>query len=93
MKKLLIGFLLSITLYANAQVFVVEESDSTVMSEYNDGLLWAYRQIGDLVVGMANYINKDGYGKNYQIQIFIKNLGDSSVTFDPALVTSIFPCP
>lgn len=89
MKKLLIGFLLSITLYANAQVFVVEESDSTVMSEYNDGLLWAYRQIGDFVVGMANYINKDGYGKNYQIQIFIKNLGDSSVTFDPALVTSI----
>lgn len=73
----------------NAQTFFSEENDTTVMSEYNDGLQWAYRQIGDFVVGMTNYVVKDEYGKNYQIQIFIKNLGDTPVTFDPEEITSI----
>jgi hypothetical protein len=58
------------------------------MSEYNDGRIWAYRQIGDFVVGMTNYEEKDDYGKYYQVAIFIKNLGEESVTFDPDRVTS-----
>lgn len=57
------------------------------MTEYNDGRLWAYRQIGDIVIGVTNYVEKNSYGKNYQILIFIKNLGESSVLFDPSLVT------
>ena len=28
--------------------------------------LWAYRQIGDFVVGMTNYEGKDDYGRYYQ---------------------------
>lgn len=89
MRKLpFIILLLTISLSIDAQTFLPEENDTTVISEYNNGLLWAYRQIGDFVVGMTNYISKDDYGKNYQIQVFVKNLGENSVTFDPSLVTS-----
>lgn len=72
----------------NAQTLIKVESDTTVISEYNDGRIWAYRQTGDFVVGMTNYEEKDNYGKYYQIAIFIKNLGESSITFDPSNVTS-----
>ena len=75
-------------LVIQAQTFVAAENDTTVMSEYNDGRIWAYRQIGDFVVGMTNYEEKDYYGKYYQIAIFIKNLGATSVTFEPELITS-----
>lgn len=80
--------LLGITFSVNAQEFVAAENDTTVMSEYNDGRLWAYRQIGDFVVGMTNYEEKDAYGKYYQIAIFIKNLGDAPITFEPEQITS-----
>jgi hypothetical protein len=71
-----------------AQTFVRVENDTTVMSEYYDGRLWTYRQIGDFVVGMTNYEEKDDYGKYYQIAIFIKNLSDTPVTFEPEQITS-----
>lgn len=89
MKKLLIAFLLGISFSAEAQDYVIAENDTTALTEYNDGRLWAYKQYGDYVVGMTTYLDKDGYGKNYQILIFIKNLGETSVLFDPLLVTSM----
>lgn len=89
MKKYLIALLLGITISVNAQEFIAAENDTTVMSEYNDGRLWAYRQISDFVVGMTNYEEKDDYGKYYQIAIFIKNLGDTPVTFEPEQITSV----
>lgn len=89
MKKYLIALLLEITLSVNAQEFVAAENDTTVLTEYNDGRLWAYRQIGDFVVGMTNYEEKDDYGKYYQIAIFIKNLGERAVTFEPEHITSV----
>lgn len=89
MKKYLIALLLGITISVNAQEFIAAENDTTVMSEYNDGRLWAYRQINDFVVGMTNYEEKDDYGKYYQIAIFIKNLGDTPVTFEPKQITSV----
>lgn len=79
---------LFVSMVANAQEFVASENDTTIMTEYNDGRLWAYRQIGDIVIGVSNYVEKNSYGKNYQILIFIKNLGESSVLFDPSLVTA-----
>lgn len=88
MKNILIFALLAISCSIQAQDFLVAENDTTVLTEYNDGRLWAYRQIGDFVVGMTNYVEKDDYGKNYQILIFIKNLGETSALFDPSLVTS-----
>jgi hypothetical protein len=88
MRSFVIIFLLCLASSLKAQTFVKAENDTTVMSEYNDGRIWAYRQIGDFVVGMTNYEAKDDYGKYYQIAIFIKNLGESSITFDPDKVTS-----
>lgn len=85
----MIALLLGITISVNAQEFIAAENDTTVMSEYNDGRLWAYRQISDFVVGMTNYEEKDDYGKYYQIAIFIKNLGDTPVTFEPEQITSV----
>lgn len=88
MKKILISALIAISCSVQAQDFLAAENDTTVLTEYNDGRLWAYRQIDDYVVGMTNYERKDDYGKNYQILIFIKNLGETSALFDPSLVTS-----
>lgn len=76
---------LFVSMVANAQDFFASENDTTIMTEYNDGRLWAYRQIGDIVIGVSNYVEKNSYGKNYQILIFIKNLGESSVLFDPVI--------
>lgn len=92
MKKYLIVLLLWISYSVNAQEFVAAENDTIVLTEYNDGRLWAYRQIGDFVVGMTNYEEKDDYGKYYQIAIFIKNLGDTPVTFEPEQITSTLSC-
>ena len=88
MRNLYITVLLCLFSSLNAQTFIKAENDTTVMSEYYDGRIWAYRQIGDFVVGMTNYEEKDDYGKYYQIAIFIKDLGEESVTFDPEDVTS-----
>ena len=80
MRSFVIIFLLCLASSLNAQTFVKADNDTTVMSEYNDGRIWAYRQIGDFVVGMTNYEAKDDYGKYYQIAIFIKNLGEDCGT-------------
>ena len=90
MRMFLIFAVFAITCPVKAQEFLVTENDTTVLTEYHDGRLWAYRQMGSFVVGMTNYVDKDGYGKNYQILIFIKNLGENSVLFDPSLVTSTY---
>lgn len=88
MRIIIIATLLAIVASVKAQTLIVEETDSTLLSEYNDGRLWAYRQIDDIVVGMTNYEEKDDYGKYYQIAIFIKNLGNYSITFNPENVAS-----
>ena len=76
------------TLIVRAQNPIIEENDTTTMTEYNDGNLWVYRQLGDYVVGVTNNRSSDDYGNYYQLTIFIKNLGNSNVTFAPELVTS-----
>lgn len=86
-RKIYTIALLALTISIQAQDFLAAENDTTVLTEYNDGRLWAYRQKGDYVVGMTNFVDKNDYGKNYQILIFIKNLGEASILFDPSLVT------
>lgn len=89
MKKTnFILLLLSWTIACQAQTFVQTEDDTTVITEYNDGRLWAYRNIADAVVGLTTYEAKDDYGKYYQVNIFIHNHGDTSFLFDPATVWS-----
>lgn len=80
--------LFSWTIVCQAQTFIQTGNDTTVITEYNDGRLWAYRNIGDVVVGLTSYETKDNYGKYYQINIFIHNHGDTSFLFDPATVLS-----
>ena len=88
MKNLLIISLLFVFVNMQAQTFIKLESDTTAITEYVNGRLWAYRYIGNFVVGMTNYEEKDDYGKYYQIHIYINNLGKKSVTFNPEEVTS-----
>lgn len=89
MKKIVLFLLMMLPLAVFADSFLNPiKNDTNVISEYNDGKLWVYRQIRDFVVGVANYEEKDDYGKYYQIIIFIKNLGESPITFDPDKVTS-----
>lgn len=71
-----------------AQNFVTSDNDSTVITEYNDGKLWAYRHINDCVVGLTCYEAKDDYGKYYQTMIFIKNLSTRNMTFIPDEINS-----
>ena len=89
MRIIILATLLAIATSVKSQTLIKEESDSTLLSEYNDGRIWAYRQLGDFVVGMTNYVDKDDYGKYYRIVVFIKNLGNSSVTFEPEKITSV----
>jgi len=85
MKKKIahITICLLISLVCEAQTFIKSTSDTTVVTEYNDGKLWAYRDMGDFVVGLCNCETKDNYGKYYQINIFIYNHGENAVTFIP----------
>lgn len=71
-----------------SQTFISLESDTTVITEYNDGKQWAYRDIGNFVVGLSNSEIKDDYGRYYQISIFIHNHGNLPVTFNPKEVTA-----
>ena len=89
MKRLLLLFFTCLIIQEiHAQTFMPAENDTTVISEYFDGRIWAYRQIGNFVVGMTNYKEKDDYGRYYQIGIFIKNIGEESTTFYPEEVTA-----
>lgn len=88
MKRFLIIPLLFMLVNLQAQTFVKLDNDTTVITEYVDGRLWAYRSIGNFVVGMTNYEEKDDYGKYYQILIYINNLDKEPVTFNPEEITS-----
>lgn len=72
----------------NAQSLICEEGDTTVVTEYNDGKQWAYRDANGFVVGISNNEAKDDYGKYYQIGIFISNHGDKVVDFCPEEVAA-----
>ena len=72
----------------HAQTLVVCDDDSSITTEYNDGQLWAYRQVKGFVVGLACLEEKDDYGAYYRVQLYIKNLNSYSVIFDPNEVTA-----
>ena len=82
MRRFYIMFFLCLTSSIRAQTFIKADNDTTVMSEYNDGRIWAYRQIGDFVVGLTSYEEKDDYGKYYQIAMDSEGtvLNESSLT-------------
>lgn len=79
---------LVLSMFCKAQTFILLENDTTVVTEYNDGKQWAYRNIENFVVGLSNSEAKDDYGKYYQINIFIHNHGETPVTFNPEEVAA-----
>ena len=89
MKYICLVFLVCVSVVSKAQTFIQSEKDSTVMTEYNNGNLWAYKNANGLAVGLTVYETKDDYGKFYRIDIFVKNQCDSSVIFIPEDVTSL----
>ncbi|EKJ91749.1 hypothetical protein QR305_02009 [Bacteroides finegoldii] len=88
MKYICLFLFVCISIISKAQTLILSENDSTVMTEYNDGNLWAYRNANGFIVGLTAYETKDDYGKYYRIDVFIKNQCDSSVIFMPENVTS-----
>ena len=84
----LLIFILISVINVQAQTFIKTEQDSTAIMEYNDGHMWIYRNIEGFVVGMTNYEEKDDYGSYYQIVVFINNLSDTTITFNPNEISS-----
>ena len=83
MRNVFIILFVSFTAIIQAQTLIKEENDTTITTEYNDGRLWAFKKQSDIVVGVTNYIYKDEYGKNYQIQIMIHNTSNEAFVFFP----------
>ena len=80
-----IFLLLSTT--CKAQTFIYPQNDS-ILTEYNDGKFWAYLNKNDFVVGLSCFEEKDDYGKYYHLDIFIKNLSETPIVFQPDSVHS-----
>ena len=79
-------FLLLSTI-CKAQTFIYPQNDS-ILTEYNDGKFWAYLNKNDFVVGLSCFEEKDDYGKYYHLDIFIKNLSETPIVFQPDSVHS-----
>lgn len=79
-------FLLLSTI-CKAQTFIYPQNDS-ILTEYNDGKFWAYLNKNDFVVGLSCFKEKDDYGKYYHLDIFIKNLSETPIVFQPDSVHS-----
>lgn len=52
MKIGCITILILFSVCCRAQTLVSEENDSTVITEYNDGKLWVYRNVDNFIVGI-----------------------------------------
>lgn len=79
-------FLLLSTI-CKAQTFIYPQNDS-ILTEYNDGKFWVYLNKNDFVVGLSCFEEKDDYGKYYHLDIFIKNLSETPIVFQPDSVHS-----
>ena len=84
MKKILIVIC---SLFALETSVWAETKEDTVITEWNDGKQWTYRISDKFVVGATCEEIKD-HGRFYKLQLFLRNIGDESVTFDPERVYS-----
>ncbi|MCM1372997.1 MAG: hypothetical protein NC113_07765 [Bacteroides sp.] len=82
----MVVFLLHSTI-CKAQTFIYPQNDS-ILTEYNDGRFWAYFNKNDFVVGLSCFETKDDYGKYYHLEIFIRNLSETPIIFQPDSVHS-----
>lgn len=95
MKKLFfIAMVLSFTLsilgkQAYGQEFVNVDNNAAIHSEYNNGFKWTYIPSDNYVVGMTIYVDKNDYGKFYQMALMVYNKTEESITFDPENITAV----
>ena len=75
--------LLLLCLFSISQAQTFATSDTTIVTEYREGKLWAFRDIDNIIVGLTAYEAKDSYGKYYQINVFVKNATDKSILLNP----------
>lgn len=87
MKRFFFAICVLLSYACNAQTFISSPNNS-VLTEYNDGKLWAYQNRDNIVVGLTCFEAIDNYGKYYQLGIFVKNVGDNSVTVYPDSIYS-----
>ena len=84
MRKYLI---LICSLFAIEAGVWAETKEDSIFTEWNDGKQWTYRISDKFVVGATCEEVKD-HGRYYQLQLFLKNIGNEPVTFDPERVYS-----
>lgn len=87
MKFIYIIILALFSIMCNAQIFMYPENDS-ILTEYNDGKMWAYQNKNNFIVGVTCFEEKDDYGKYYQLNIFIKNSSNTPIIFQPDSIYS-----
>lgn len=91
MNRTLLLFLLLVSPFVmRAQKFIAETNDSSLVTEYNNDRLWAYRNIEGITVGTASGVFKDEYDTYYQIGLFVHNNSESPITFNPEEVYARF---
>ena len=69
MKYICLFLFVCISIISKAQTLILSENDSTVMTEYNDGNLWAYRNVNGFIVGLTTYETQDDYGFSSRISV------------------------
>ena len=76
------------TLFVKGQILLHPDSDSMFTSLFRDGVEWGFRIKNNYMIGMSATKTTDGYSSGYTLKILIKNLTDSSYTFDPDLISA-----
>lgn len=89
MKRLfLIIIICCSALLGKGQILIHPDSDSIFTSLFRDGVEWGFRIKNNYMVGVSAAKTTDGYSSGYTLKILIKNLTDSSYTFDPDLISA-----
>ena len=86
-QNICVVIFLLLSTVCKAQTFIYPQNDS-ILTEYNDGKFWAYLNKNNFVVGLSYFEEKDDYGKYYHLDIFIKNLSETPIVFQPDSVHS-----
>lgn len=73
-------------LLGKGQILIHLDSDSIFTSLFRDGVEWGFRIKNNYMVGVSAAKTTDGYSSGYTLKILIKNLTESSYTFDPDLI-------
>ena len=86
---LLIFLFLTFIFNVKSQTIILPKNDSTFIKEYREDKEFAIIAKDSFIIGIGNSIEKDSYGKFYQIKVLIQNMSDESYTFDPESISAL----